>query len=144
MTVITKMRGYAIGKMSSHTGVNIETIRYYERISLMPAPDRLRNGYRQYSHDQLKRLAFIKRSRELGFSIEEIRGLLGMVDQEGATCSEVNRVTIGHLSAVQDKIISLQKLESALTAMASECACGDVPDCPILETLFDDPEGLVP
>ncbi len=139
MAVITKMRGYPIGKMSLHTGVNIETIRYYERISLMPKPDRMPNGYRQYSHDQLKRLAFIKRSRELGFSIDEIRGLLGMVDQQGVTCGDVHQVTVEHLTSVQDKIASLRKLETALIGMASECECGDVPDCPIIETLFDDP-----
>ena len=82
-------RGYAIGEMSRKTGVNIETIRYYERISLLPKPDRTPGGNRQYNHDQLKRLTFVRRSRELGFSIAEIRALLGMVDGKELTCGEV-------------------------------------------------------
>lgn len=137
MKLITKPRGYPIGAMSKHTGVNIETIRYYERIALMPKPDRTAGGNRQYNHDQLKRLAFIKRSRELGFSIDEIRALLGMVDQDGVSCGEVHAMTMIHLQSVQEKIASLRKLEKMLTTMASECALGDVPDCPILETLLE-------
>ncbi|MCB1719998.1 MAG: MerR family transcriptional regulator, partial [Candidatus Competibacteraceae bacterium] len=83
--------------MSKETGVNIETIRYYERIDLMPHPDRTEGGNRQFNHDQLKRLAFIKRSRELGFSIEETRGLLGMTDKSDFTCSQVHKLTMSHL-----------------------------------------------
>ena len=139
MATITKARGYPIGTMSKLTGVNIETVRYYERIALMPKPDRTPGGNRQYNHDQLKRLAFIKRSRELGFSIDEIRALLGMVDQDGVSCGEVHRMTVDHLEAVRDKIFSLKKLEKVLSGMASECARGDVPDCPILDTLFEEP-----
>ena len=139
MPAITKPRGYPIGAMSKLTGVNIETIRYYERIALMPKPDRTAGGNRQYNHDQLKRLSFIKRSRELGFSIDEIRALLGMVDQDGVSCGEVHSMTMVHLKSVQEKITSLKKLEVMLVKMASECAQGDVPECPILETLFDDP-----
>ena len=74
MSEITKTRGYGIGALSRETAVNIETIRYYERIGIMPKPDRTEGGNRQYDHDQLKRLFFIKRCRELGFSIEECDG----------------------------------------------------------------------
>ncbi|MCF3592740.1 helix-turn-helix domain-containing protein [Rhodobacteraceae bacterium LMO-12] len=137
MPEITKTRGYAIGEMSRRTGVNIETIRYYERIKLMPQPDRTSGGNRQYNHDQLKRLSFIKTSRELGFSIDEIRELLEMVDRQDFTCGEVHGLTIGHLASVRDKIKGLRKLEKALVGMAAECSQGDVPDCPILETLFE-------
>ena len=139
MATVTKTRGYPIGAMSKLTGVNIETIRYYERISILPKPDRTPGGNRQYNHDQLKRLAFIKRSRELGFSIDEIRALLGMVDQDGISCGEVHRMTLEHLDAVREKIASLRRLERVLTNMAAQCDTGDVPECPILETLFDDP-----
>lgn len=138
MTEITNMRGYPIGAVSRETGVNIETIRYYERIALMPKPDRTAGGNRQYTHDQLKRLSFIKRSRELGFSIDEIRAMLQMVDQDGVSCGEVHAMTMEHLGSVKDKIRHLKKLERALTGMAAECAKGDVPDCPIIETLFDE------
>lgn len=136
---ITNLRGYAIGQMSSETGVNIETIRYYERIGLMPKPDRTAGGNRQYNHEQLKRLSFIKRCRELGFSIEEIRVLLEMVDREDFTCGEVHGLTVTHLTTVQRKLADLKRLEKVLKSMASECSKGDVPDCPIIDTLFDLP-----
>lgn len=137
MDEITNSRGYAIGEMSKRTGVNIETIRYYERIELMPKPDRTPSGNRQYNHDHLKRLSFIKTSRELGFSINEIRALLEMVDQQNLSCGVVHGLTIGHLDSVREKIKGLRKLEDALELMAAECSQGDVPDCPIIETLFE-------
>lgn len=139
MSEFTNTRGYPIGAMSKHTGVNIETIRYYERIEIMPRPDRTAGGNRQYNHDQLKRLSFIKRSREIGFSIEEIRALLEMVDRRDFTCGEVHSMTINHLASVKEKILALRRLEDALKKMASECSRGDVPDCPILDTLFQEP-----
>lgn len=137
MEEITKKRGYAIGAMSRETGVNIETIRYYERIEIMPKPDRTEGGNRQYNHGQLKRLFFIKRCRELGFSIEEIRALLRMTDTQVFTCGEVHAMTVEHLSTVKKKINDLRRLEKALKSMADECGRGDVPDCPIIETLFN-------
>lgn len=130
------MRGYAIGEMSRQTGVNIETIRYYERISLMPKPDRTEGGNRQYSHDQLKRLAFVKRSRELGFSIEEIRALLKLTDRSDFTCSEIHEMTIEHLSDVQTKLADLKRMEKVLKSMAAKCSQGDTPECPIVDALF--------
>ena len=137
MSDFTNSRGYPIGEMSRRTGVNIETIRYYERIKIMPQPDRTAGGNRQYNHDQLKRLSFIKKSRELGFSIDEIRALLEMADRQDFTCGEVHGLTIGHLASVRKKISELAKLEKTLVTMAAECSKGDVPDCPILETLFE-------
>jgi len=133
----TNTRGYAIGEMSRLTGVNIETIRYYERIGVMPKPDRTPGGNRQYNQAQLKRLSFIKRSRGLGFSISEIRALLEMVDRQDFTCGEVHDMTMQHLSSVREKITALRGLEKALGGMAAECKRGDVPECPILETLFE-------
>ncbi|EEE48187.2 Mercuric resistance operon regulatory protein (plasmid) [Labrenzia sp. THAF191b] len=137
MSGITNARGYPIGAMSRETGVNIETIRYYERIELLPKPGRTAGGNRQYTHDHLQRLSFIKRSRELGFSIDEIREMLKMVDQKGISCGEVHAMTMDHLSSVREKIQHLKKLEMALINMASECAKGDVPNCPIIQTLFE-------
>ena len=133
---VTKKRGYAIGVMSRETGVNIETIRYYERIGIMPKPDRTEGGNRQYNHDQLKRLFFIRRCRELGFSIAEIKALLHMTDRQDFTCGEVHTMTIEHLATVRKKINDLWRLEKVLNSMADECGRGDVPDCPIIETLF--------
>jgi len=133
----TSMRGYAIGEMSRLSGVNIETIRYYERIRVMPKPDRTAGGNRQYNQEQLKRLSFIKRSRGLGFSISEIRALLEMADRQDFTCGEVHRMTVQHLGSVREKISALRRLEKALGDMAAECSRGDVPECPILDTLFE-------
>ena len=129
-------KGYRIGEMSRKTGVNIETIRYYERTKLMPEPDRTAGGNRQYDHEQLKRLNFIKRSRALGFSIAEIRALLDMADNRGLTCGEAHAMTVAHLADVKNKIADLKRLEKDLTRMAAECSKGDVPECPIVDTLF--------
>lgn len=126
-----------IGEMSRQTGVNIETIRYYERIGVMPRPVRTEGGHRAYTTDQLKRLAFIKRSRELGFSLGEIRALLDLVEEGAYTCSEVHGMTIKHLSAVRKKITDLRAMERVLKDMAAECSRGDVPECPIVDSLFN-------
>jgi MerR family mercuric resistance operon transcriptional regulator len=123
--------------MSRKTGVNIETIRYYERIGVMPRPIRTEGGHRAYNADQLKRLAFIKRSRELGFSLAEVRALLDLVDTGTYTCSEVHEMTTKHLAAVRKKIADLRRMESVLKDMAAECSQGDVPECPIIDALFD-------
>jgi MerR family mercuric resistance operon transcriptional regulator len=93
-------------------------------------------GNRQYNHDQLKRLFFIKRCRELGFSIAEIRALLQMVDRADITCGEVHAMTVDHLKNVKNKIVDLRRLEKTMKLMAAECSKGDVPDCPIIDTLF--------
>ena len=131
------MLSYAIGEMSKRTGVNIETIRYYERIDLMPKPDRTAGGNRQYNQTQLKQLRFIKRSRGLGFSIREISALLSMPMKHSLTCSEVHCMTMTHLDSVQNKIASRIRLESVLSEMAAQCGRRDVPECPILDTLFE-------
>jgi MerR family mercuric resistance operon transcriptional regulator len=137
MPEIARKRGYTIGDMSRQTGVNIETIRYYERISIMPKPDRTAGGNRQYNHDQLKRLSFIRRCRDIGFSIDEIRALLEMVGGREFTCGEVHEMTMAHLASVEKKITDLRKLKKALSGMAAECSRGDVPDCPILDALYE-------
>lgn len=130
------MRGFAIGEMSRKSGVNIETIRYYERIGIMPDPVRTQGGNRQYDDSQLKRLAFIKRCRDLGFGIDEIRVLLGMVDRQDFTCGEVHRMTVEHLKNIRRKMADLTRLETVLKRMAAECGRRDVPECPIVDTLF--------
>ena len=132
-----KKRGYGIGDMSRATGVHIETIRYYERIGIMPPPDRTPGGNRQFSHDQLKRLFFVKRCRDLGFSLDEIRALLTMVDGRNFTCNEVNEMTLAHLGNIRKKLTDLKRLEQTLQKMAAQCSKGDVPQCPVIDTLFE-------
>ncbi len=133
------MTGLTIGKMSKRTGCNIETIRYYERIGIMPTPPRTAGGHRLYGQDHVKRLTFIRRGRELGFKLEEIRVLLRLVDGDDYTCGEVKSLTLDHAREVRRKIADLKKMERVLTKMAAECEGGEVPDCPIIEALFQTP-----
>ena len=125
-----------IGEMSRQTGVGIETIRYFEKIGMMPAPGRSEGGNRQYTNDHLQRLFFINRSRQIGFSQSEIKAVLSMVDAKDVTCAEVHSITTEHIADIRNKIRDLQNLEKVLTQMAKECSRGDIPDCPIIETLF--------
>ena len=129
-------RAMGIGALSHLTGCNIETIRYYEKIGIMTAPDRTTGGHRQYENDHVKRLFLIVRCRQLGFSIEEIRTLLSLVDGGNLNCSEVKSITEAHLGDVQQKIADLKKLEHVLEKMVSECSGTEVPECPIIDTLF--------
>jgi len=125
-----------IGKLSGITGVNIETIRYYEKIGIMPKPPRNSSGYRVYSSPHVERLSFVRRSRELGFSQPEVRKLLTLVDEHKYTCTEVHEMTSKHLMSVRNKITDLRKLEMALSDMVDQCQGGDVPECPIVDTLL--------
>jgi MerR family mercuric resistance operon transcriptional regulator len=129
--------GLSIGALSKQSGVNIETIRYYEKIGVMPAPARSAGGYRIYGPDHLKRLSFVRRGRELGFSLEELRGLLRLVDGHAYTCAEVQTLTVKHLAAVRRKIADLRRLERVMAEIAAQCTGNRVPDCPIIDALFD-------
>lgn len=127
-----------IGVLSRRTGCNIETIRYYERIGVMPAPPRTEGGHRSYAEEHLKRLTFIRRGRELGFVLDEVRGLLRLVDGGAYTCGEVLALAREHMRAIRAKIQDLQRLERTLADNASQCDGGTVPDCPIVDALFRD------
>jgi MerR family mercuric resistance operon transcriptional regulator len=124
------------GRLAKETGTNIETVRYYEKIGLMPAPRRSESGYRLYGDATRKRLRFILRGRELGFSIEELRGLLSLVDGGDYTCGEVREMTVLHLDSVRTKIKDLRRIERTLADMAAQCEGGAVPECPVIDTLF--------
>jgi|TARA_R110000850_G_scaffold277075_1_gene422138 MerR family mercuric resistance operon transcriptional regulator len=119
------------------TGCNLETIRYYESIGVMPEPPRDANGYRSYSDDHVRRLRFVMRSRDLGFSLEEIRGLLSLVDSNSQTCAEVEEIALAHLKDVRDKIADLQRIERALSDTVAQCSGTEVPECPVLDALLD-------
>ncbi|MCK5366094.1 MAG: helix-turn-helix domain-containing protein [Gammaproteobacteria bacterium] len=128
---------FGIGALSEQTGCNIETIRYYEREGLLPNPPRTEGGHRVYDEEHLKRLTFIRRSRELGFTLEEVRGLLRMVDGEHYTCAQVKSLTLDHLEDVRGKLADLKKLEKVLKQLAGRCTGDETPDCPIVEALFE-------
>jgi len=130
-------RELTIGRLSEATRVKVETIRYYEKEGLLPAPPRSEGGHRLYSPSLVKRLFFVRRGRELGFTLNEIRALLELVDGETYTCAEVKAITLAHADDVKRKITDLRKLEKGLRTMAAECDGGDVPECPVLDILFD-------
>lgn len=117
------------------TGCNLETIRYYEKIGLMPDPPRTAARYRVYDEDHLSRLQFILRARELGFTIEEIRGFLDLVGEGDQTCAEIKERTERHLTDVRAKIADLKRIEKILASTAAQCSGDDVPECPVLEAL---------
>ena len=124
------------GELAQQSGCNIETVRFYEKQGLLPAPPRTAVGHRDYAPEHLKRLTFIRRSRELGFTLDEVRSLLTLVDGSDWTCAEVRAMTLEHLADVRRKIADLQKLALILGDMAAQCDGGAVPECPIVEALF--------
>ncbi|MCP3056737.1 MerR family transcriptional regulator [Aurantimonas marianensis] len=124
------------GELARRAGCNSETIRYYEKIGLLGIPERSEGGHRLYAPDDQARLGFILRGRELGFSIEELRGLLGLADARDTTCGEVLALTRRHIDGIRAKIADLKRLEVTLVAVSAECEGGNVPDCPILDALF--------
>ncbi|MCH7930404.1 MAG: helix-turn-helix domain-containing protein [Proteobacteria bacterium] len=126
-----------IGELSKRTGCIIETIRYYERIGVMPAPPRTAGGHRIYDRDHLKRLNFVRRARALGFTLGQVRGLLALADERETSCAEVERLARAQLDQVRARIDDLGRMEGVLDEMVARCAGGSVPECPILEALFD-------
>lgn len=125
-----------IGALSEQTGCNIETIRYYEREGLIPDPPRTEGGHRIYAEEHFKRLTFVRRSRELGFTLDEVRDLLRLVDGGHYTCAEVRTMALDHLKEVRRKAADLRKLERVLKEMAAQCTGDEVPECPIVDALF--------
>jgi len=137
MGAITAARGdgLTIGKLSGLTGVNIETIRYYEKIKVLPIPSRSKNGRRMYGPMERRILAFVRRSRELGFSLDERRALLRLGGPEKASCREVRQIAAHHLNDVRTKINDLRKLERLLTKTVAQCTSTTAPECPVLDIL---------
>lgn len=127
---------FSIGALAKESAVNIETIRYYEKIGVMPKPARSTGGYRLYTPDHVKRLTFIRRGRELGFSLDELRDLLHLVDGHTYSCAEVRALTLEHVAGIRRKVADLKRLERVMTAVASQCSGRKIPDCPIIDALF--------
>jgi MerR family mercuric resistance operon transcriptional regulator len=131
----TRADGLSIGKLSQLTGVNIETIRYYEKIKVLPVPSRSENGRRLYGPMERRILAFVRRSRELGFSLDEVRALLRLGGPEKASCREVREIAAHHLDDIRAKINDLRKLERLLTKTVAQCTGTAAPECPVLDIL---------
>lgn len=134
----------AIGPLSKRTGCNVETIRYYERVGLLPAPVRSPGGYRLYGNQHLKRLTFIRRARALGFSVGEVRTLLKLADERRRPCAEVRVVAAAHLEDVRAKIADLKAMQRVLTETVARCAEGTGSHCPVIEALYRDDPGPGP
>ncbi len=125
------------GALAKRFGCNIETIRYYENIALLAAPDRTRSGHRLYAPADQARLGFILRARELGFSVEELRSLLSLADSHDYTCGEVLTLAERHLADIRTKIAYLTRLERRLADISSRCEGGDLSDCPVMDLLHE-------
>ena len=124
-----------IGELSRRTGCNIETIRYYERIGLMPPPPR-RGRYRSYDGEHVGRLGFVRRARELGFTLDEVRALLGLAGGGQASCAEERTLAASHLTAVRARIADLRRMERVLADSVRACDAGQDPGCPLIQSLY--------
>ena len=125
----------SIGEAASASGVPAKTIRYYEDIALLPRPERAANGYRIYRQDTVERLRFIKRGRDLGFSIAEVTDLLSLYADENRAARDVRRIALDHVAAIDAKLAELKGLRRTLMEVVDRCHGDDRPDCPILDDL---------
>ena len=126
-----------IGELARKAGSNSETVRYYERIGLLPRPGRTDSNYRDYSQEDVERLTFIRHARGLGFELADIRSLIDLAEHPERDCGEADAIASRHLEAVEAKITQLEKLRSELGHMISQCRGGSVSSCRILQVLSD-------
>ena len=129
------MAHLSIGALARATNTKVETIRWYERVGLLPPPSRTEGNYRAYGEAELNRLSFIRRARDLGFSIEQVRDLLALSDRRDQSCATVDELTRAHLAEVERKIADLEALRRELSALLSQCRRGTISDCLIIEAL---------
>lgn len=129
-------RGFSIGDLAKGTGTKVVTVRYYEQIGLLPVPSRTAGNYRTYSNEHMRRLRFIRRCRDLGFTLAQIRDLLRLSSQKDEECAEVDRITAQHLSEIEQKISDLKRLAKELRRLNNCCQShGIIADCRIIEAL---------
>ncbi|PZR12922.1 MAG: MerR family transcriptional regulator [Azospirillum brasilense] len=131
------MERLTIGELSRLTGVKPTTIRWYEAEGWLPPPARTEGGHRSYGDAHLRRLGFIRHSRELGFSMEHIRSLLALADRPGDDCSAAHAIATAHIAEVDARMRRLEALRAELERLASNCAGGHVGECRVIETLAD-------
>jgi len=133
---MARSAGIQIGDLSRQTGCNIETIRYYERIALLPIPFRTAGRHRLYDTADVRRLAFIRRARELGFTLDKVRTLLSLSANDGPdACANVRELAENHLAEVRAKIADLQAMQRVLADAVRCCSSGKMPGCPIIDAL---------
>lgn len=125
----------SIGELGRATGTKVETVRYYERIGLLPKPSRTTGNYRSYGSAELGRLSFIRRARDLGFSLDQVRALLALSDDRTRDCGEIDLIAEAHLREVDRKLADLAALRRELNAVIESCHGGTVGQCRIIEAL---------
>ncbi len=125
----------SIGELGKATDTKVETIRYYERIGLLPRPPRTPGNYRTYGQAALDRLSFVRRARDLGFSLDDVRALLALADRRDDDCGTVDRLARAHLANIERKLADLNALHCELSVMLDSCAGGTVAQCRIIEAL---------
>jgi DNA-binding transcriptional MerR regulator len=128
---------HSIGDLAAAASTKVETIRYYEKIGLMPQVSRTRGNHRVYGTEHRKRLSFIRHARELGFPLDDIRTLLDLSDRPDASCADADAIANKHLAGVRSRIARLQALEIELTRMANNCVSQTVSGCRVIEVLAD-------
>ena len=133
-----------IGDVATKSGVSTKMIRYYEQIGLIPSPSRTDAGYRIYSERDVHTLRFIRRARDLGFSVAQLQELLALWSDGNRTSAEVKRIASEHIAELEQKIKELQEMREALKHLAEHCHGDDRPDCPILEDLAGPPSRKKP
>ncbi len=126
---------FSIGELAQQTGTKVETIRYYERIGLLPSPARTGGNYRAYARSHLERLSFVRRGRDLGFSLDEMRELLRLSDDREQSCADVDRIARLHLAEVERKLSDLRALRTELRQIVGQCQHGTIAECRIIEAL---------
>lgn len=124
-----------IGQLAAATATKVETVRYYEQIGLLPAPARTTSNYRSYGGEHLARLSFIRRARDLGFTLEAVRELLTLSDDKARPCEAVDSIARVHRADIDRKIRDLTSLRKELDRVIGACRQGTVGDCKIIETL---------
>lgn len=133
------MAGHRIGALAERTGTNAATIRYYEQINLLPRADRQEGNQRRYGDDDVRRLTFIRRCRDFGFSIEQVRALASLVQDRSRSCMEARDLAQTHLATIRAKLRELRALEKSIAQFVevcdAECVGGPGPDCVILDDL---------
>jgi DNA-binding transcriptional MerR regulator len=131
------MSALTIGAVAAETGSNVQTIRYYEQIGLLPPAERTEGNQRRYGHEHVARLAFIRHSRELGFPLEAIRELLSLSDTPDRDCDAADEIVRRQLKAVVARIKRLKALQAELKRMITQCSGGKIADCRVIEVLGD-------
>ncbi|GAA2884264.1 Cu(I)-responsive transcriptional regulator [Aminobacter niigataensis] len=124
-----------IGHLARKTDTKVETIRFYEKSGLLPAPERTKGNYRAYDLAHLGRLSFIRRARDLGFSLDQVRELLSLSDNRNQSCAAVDAIANEHRSEIERKIRDLQALKLELDSIIDQCGCGTVAECRIIDSL---------